>query len=118
MDFGNYQLPEFELSGSNFIVGPSNLFLASQTTANFTIDNNGYLHVTVPVTGHLPDNAQFKAYIDAYRATTEKPDERTMPGSYSDNIYYAADNWFAIKKHWALELKRLVTARRSLVAAH
>jgi len=78
----------------------------------------GYLHVSVPVTHQLPENPAFKAFIDDYRATTEKPDERTMPGSYSDNIYYAADNWFAIKKHWALELKRLVTARRSLVAAH
>ena len=78
----------------------------------------GYLHVAVPVTHHLPGNPAFKTFVDAYRATTEKPDEATMPGSYSDNIYYAADNWFSIKKHWALELKRLVTARRSLVAAH
>jgi len=77
----------------------------------------GYLHVSVPVTGHLPNNPAFKAFIDAYRPTTDKPDESKMPGSYSDNIYYAADNWHAIKKHWALELQRLVRARRASVAS-
>ncbi len=73
----------------------------------------GYLHVTVPVTHHLPQNAEFRRLLDEYRATTEKPDEATMPGSYSDNFYYAADNWASIKKHWVLELKRLVRERRA-----
>jgi len=73
----------------------------------------GYLHVTVPVTHHLPQNAAFKAFIDAYRPTTEKPDEATMPGTYTDNVYYAADNWHGIKKHWTLELQRLIRARRA-----
>ncbi len=77
----------------------------------------GYLHVSVPVTGHLPQNPEFKAFIDAYRPTTEKPDESKMPGSYSDNVYYAADNWHAIKKHWALELQRLIKARRAAMAS-
>jgi hypothetical protein len=76
----------------------------------------GYLHVTVPVSHHLPANPQFRAFIDDYRATTEKPDEASMPGTYSDNIYYAADNWHAVKKHWALELQRLIKARRALPA--
>jgi hypothetical protein len=73
----------------------------------------GYLHVTVPVTHHLPQNPAFKAFIDAYRPTTEKPDEATMPGSYTDNVYYAADNWHGIKKQWTLELQRLIRARRA-----
>ncbi|HEX4884883.1 MAG TPA: hypothetical protein VFX05_12140 [Casimicrobiaceae bacterium] len=72
----------------------------------------GYLHVTIPVTGHLPDNAELKRLVDEYRATSEKPDESRMPGSYTDNFYYAADNWAAIKKHWTLEAQRLVKARR------
>ena len=73
----------------------------------------GYLHVTVPVTHHLPENPAYKRYIDAYQATTEKPDEAKMPGPYSDNIFYAADNWASIKKHWVLEAQRLVRAKRS-----
>jgi hypothetical protein len=77
----------------------------------------GYLHVTVPVTGHLPQNPDFKAFIDAYRPTTEKPDESKMPGTYADNVYYAADNWHAIKKHWALELQQLIRARRASTAS-
>lgn len=77
----------------------------------------GYLHVSVPVTGHLPANPEFKAFVDAYRPTTEKPDEARMPGTYTDNIYYAADNWHAIKKHWTLEAQRLVRARRAAAGA-
>ena len=73
----------------------------------------GYLHVSVPVTGHLPDDPELRRLIDEYRPTTEKPDEATMPGTYSDNFYYAADNWHAVKKHWALETQRLVKARRA-----
>ena len=73
----------------------------------------GYLHVTVPVSHHLPDNADFRRFIDAYRATNEKPDESRMPGTYSDNIYSAADTWAAVKKHWALEAQRLVRAKRA-----
>ncbi len=73
----------------------------------------GYLHVSVPVTHHLPGNADFKAFIDSYRATSERPDEATMPGTYMDNVLYAADNWHGIKKHWALEAQRLIRARRA-----
>ena len=77
----------------------------------------GYLHVSVPVTHHLPQNPSFRAFIDDYRPTTDKPDEAKMPGTYTDNIYYAADNWHAIKKHWALELQRLIRASRARYAA-
>lgn len=76
----------------------------------------GYLHVTVPVTGHLPEKPEMKAFIDAYRATTERPDEATMPGTYSDNVYYAADNWALIKEHWVREAQALVKSRRASVA--
>lgn len=72
----------------------------------------GYLHVTVPVTHQLLDKPDLKRLVDEYRATTERPDEATMPGSYSDNFYYAADNWASIKKHWVLEAQRLVKAKR------
>jgi hypothetical protein len=73
----------------------------------------GYLHVSIPVSHHLPDNPEFRRFIDAYRATSEKPDESAMPGNYTDNIYYAADNWAAIKKHWVQEAQRLVRARQA-----
>jgi hypothetical protein len=78
----------------------------------------GYLHVTVPVSHGLPNNPTLRKLMDEYRATTEKPDEATMPGDYSDNFYYAADNWHGIKKHWVLEAQRVIKARRSLVAAN
>lgn len=73
----------------------------------------GYLHVSVPVSHHLPENAEFRRFVDAYRASSERPDEATMPGTYTDNIYFAADNWASIKKHWVLEAQRLVKAKRA-----
>jgi hypothetical protein len=76
----------------------------------------GYLHVTVPTTHHLPGNPTFREFLDTYRPTGERPDETTMPGSYSDNVLYAAENWFMIRRHWVLEAQRFVRARRGLVA--
>lgn len=77
----------------------------------------GYLHVTVPTTHHIPDNPQWRRYVEEYRPTGERPDETTMPGSYSDNVLYAAENWFMIRRHWVLEAQRFVRARRALLAA-
>ncbi|HVF65664.1 MAG TPA: hypothetical protein VNE58_16880 [Casimicrobiaceae bacterium] len=71
----------------------------------------GYLHVSVPVTHHLPNKDDLRAFVDAYRAVSEKPDESKMPGTYADNVYYAADNWHGIKKHWVLELQRMISAK-------
>jgi hypothetical protein len=76
----------------------------------------GYLHVTVPTTHHLPGNPELRRFIEDYRPTGERPDEATMPGSYSDNVLYAAENWFMIKRHWVLEAQRFVRARRALPA--
>ena len=32
----------------------------------------------------------------------------------SSNILWAADVWYSIKKHWVLELQRLLSAEHSL----
>ncbi len=74
----------------------------------------GYLHVTVPTTHHLPGNPTFREFLDSYRPIGERPNETTMPGSYSDNVLYAAENWYMIKRHWAREAQRFVRARRGL----
>jgi len=34
------------------------------------------------------------------------------------NILWAADVWYSIKKHWVLELKRLIEAKRRLQHDH
>jgi hypothetical protein len=92
----------------------------TSTSGNVTVRNivlpAGYLHVTVPATHHLPGNPQFREFLDHYRPTGERPDESTMPGSYSDNVLYAAENWYMIKRHWTLEAQRFVRARRGLAA--
>ena len=73
----------------------------------------GYMHLTVPAAHYLLDKPDLRRMADEYRATTERPDEATMPGGYEDSFYYAADNWASIKKHWVLEARRLVMAKRA-----
>jgi pimeloyl-ACP methyl ester carboxylesterase len=103
MTFTDTGVPRFTNASGNVVV--RNVVLPA-----------GYLHVTVPTTHHLPGNPQFRSFIENYRPTGERPDETTMPGSYSDNVLYAAENWYMIRRHWTLEAQRFVRARRALLA--
>jgi hypothetical protein len=38
--------------------------------------------------------------------------------SNSRHILFAADVWFSVKKHWILELQRLIRARRATPHDH
>jgi len=51
---------------------------------------------------HLPGNPTFREFLDP-TARPAAARRKTMPGSYSDNVLYAAENWFMIKRHWVLE---------------
>ncbi len=71
----------------------------------------GYNHVTVPVTGHLARDPEIRDWINAYQPVDEPVLDREFKAK-SDHILWAADVWHSIKKHWVLELKRLILARR------
>jgi len=36
-----------------------------------------------------------------------------QPQGTGDNLLWAADVWFSVKKHWTLEAQRLIRARRA-----
>ena len=71
-----------------------------------------YSHVTVAATSHLARSQAMREWLNAYR-----PGEvNGMPvgeGS-TDNALWAADVWFHIKKHWALEAQKVIRAQRAL----
>ena len=70
-------------------------------------------HVFVPVTHELTADATVKQWIDDY-VPARLSDE--VPLAVGSNGLWAADVWFSVKKHWVLELQRLVRSRRAVMA--
>jgi hypothetical protein len=71
-----------------------------------------YNHATVPITHQLASDETSRHWINAY--VPERGTETDIPpGLRGYNILWAADVWYSIKKHWALEAQRLIRARRA-----
>ena len=71
-----------------------------------------YFHVTVAATSHLARNQAMREWLNAYR-----PGEVNgvpVGEDSTDNALWAADVWFHIKKHWALEAQKVIRAQRAL----
>jgi hypothetical protein len=65
-------------------------------------------HVLVPVTSQLADDAAIRRWISAYApGTTAAP-----PPDAGENLIWAADTWYDVKKHWVLEAQRLIRVTR------
>jgi hypothetical protein len=77
---------------------------------------SGYSHVAIPDTRHLLKSQSIKDWINCY-TPPDKPISAPRPqiefDAKSSNILWAADVWHSIKKHWVLELQRLVQAKPS-----
>ena len=66
-------------------------------------------HVTAPVSSSLPAKPALRAWIEAYYPGTAV---QPPPGS-EDNIWWAADVWFTVKKYWVIEAQRFIRAKRA-----
>jgi len=74
-----------------------------------------YKHGSIPDTKHLLESQAMKDWINNYRPANEliaTPQLDQQFDSDSSHILWAADVWFSIKKHWVLELQRLIQAKR------
>lgn len=72
-----------------------------------------YNHYFVPRTAHLKDFPETRRWINEEFVPGPRPDFKAkLPGSTA-NILWAADVWTSIKKHWVLELQRVINARRA-----
>ena len=74
-----------------------------------------YSHVFVPDTEELAAHAATRDWIDAYRAADAGI--ATPPENAGNGVLWAADVWHSVKKHWTLEVQRLIRARRSVLGA-
>lgn len=72
----------------------------------------GYNHVTVPTTRHLLRSQQIRDWINDYTPETGPP-KGVKFDSDKGNILWAADVWHSLKKHWVLELQRVIREQRS-----
>jgi hypothetical protein len=69
---------------------------------------SSYSHIGLPRVLHLADDPAMRAWIDAYvpdRLAAALPE-----GVDTTNLLHAADIWHSVKRHWCLELQRLVRA--------
>jgi len=70
-----------------------------------------YAHVTVPATRDLVSSPAMRAWIDAF--VPDGPSAKApLPDGPQDNVMFAANVWYELKKHWAIEAQRFVRARR------
>jgi hypothetical protein len=75
-----------------------------------------YRHGSIPDTKHLLQSQELKDWINNYRPANElivTPQLDQQFDSDSSHILWAADVWYSIKKHWVLELQRLIRAKRT-----
>jgi hypothetical protein len=75
---------------------------------NVTLDVENS-HVMVPVTEQLAHDPAIRAWISAYTSESTAP----PPPNAGDNLLWAADVWYSVKKHWVLEAQRLIRVRRA-----
>ncbi len=101
--------------GDVFGLGSSNLY---QSNGSAVVRNvklpASYNHVIIPVTSHLAKNREMRAWINSYTPVDE-PHLEVEFDADSMNILWAADVWYSIKKHWTIELQRLIRAKRRLL---
>ena len=74
-----------------------------------------YNHVVVPVTASLAEDPAVRDWVNAY-VPDQNVDTSTLPDSAAGHALWAADVWYSIKKHWALEAQQWVRAQRARVA--
>ena len=75
---------------------------------------SAYKHGKVPDTVHLAQSQEIRDWINRYHPPDKPVDTPKLDVKFdanSDNILWAADVWYSIKKHWVLELQQLIRAR-------
>jgi hypothetical protein len=108
---------EYDLLGGDFLgYGPANHFKSGGVAVvrNVWLPTE-YKHGEIPDTKHLLNSQQIREWIDNYRPAPEPvvtPTINTQFDADSSHVLWAADVWYSIKKHWVLELQRLLRAQR------
>lgn len=74
---------------------------------------SGYSHIRIPLTDHLAQNRLAREWIYKYTPQAgENPLPVELSGRDSENILFAAEQWFYIRKYWCLELQRFILNKK------
>ena len=114
-EFTGYYNGKDLLGGDMFGYGLMNLFHAknSAKVRNVRLPSTDS-HVETPAAEHLLKSQRIKDWIDHYQPVATPNQDVTLEfDADSRHLLFAADVWHSIKKHWVLELQRLIRARRA-----
>ena len=116
-EFTGFQKGMDALGGDLFGYGSGNDYKSSGTAIvrNVRLPSS-YAHTTIPSTSHLLKSQQIKDWINNYQPghePVETPQINVKFDSDSTHVLWAADVWHSVKKHWVLELQRLLRATHS-----
>jgi hypothetical protein len=113
MEFTGYYLNFDPFGGDNFGFGGANHYQAAgrARVRNVRLPDD-YSHLFCLDTKHLLKSQAIRNWIDNYQPTDE-PRLDVKFDARSRNILLAADLWHGIRRHWVLELQRLVRARHA-----
>ena len=112
-DFTGFYLGLDWLGGDNLGFGRRNRFRSTGTAKVRNVElPTSYSHVFAPRLTHLLENQEAMDWINRYEQT-EKPKHPEELKGNTRNILFGADVWQSVKKHWVLELQRLIRARRA-----
>lgn len=107
-----------DLIGGDFLgYGPANHFksMGKAVVRNVRLPAY-YKHRRVPDNVHLLKSQQIIDWINNYHPNDKPYDEPQLEVKFdadSRNILWAEDVWYSIKKHWVLEVQRMIRATRS-----
>ncbi len=118
IDFTGFYMGMDLLGGDLMGFGSGNLY---EPSGDARVRNvrlpTGSNHFNVPSTRHLLESRQITEWIYNY-IPTDEPKLDVVFDSDSSHILWAADVWHSIKKHWVLELQRVIHAQRDQTYAN
>ena len=118
IEFTGFYMGMDVLGGDMLGFGSGNLYEPNGTAHVRNVQlPTGSNHFNLPATRHLIESQQIIDWIYSY-IPSEKPMLDTEFTSDSRHILWAADVWYSIRKHWVLELQRVISAQRSLDYAY
>jgi hypothetical protein len=113
-----YTIPDTveEYTGYVLVVDPIGWRGTYTSNGKAAVHNFGlpaaYNHLTAPYVSPLADEKDTRDWIAAY--VPDQPIAGDAPGEKAGYATtWAADVWYNVKKHWALEAQRLVRARQA-----
>jgi hypothetical protein len=116
-EFTGFQKGLDMLGGDYLGYGPANDYHATGTASVRNVRLPAMAsHSTIPYTKELLKTPAMKTWIENYQPAAQNGDAPAVDpgfGLKSAQVLWAAEVWYGIKKHWVLELQRLIRTQQT-----